>query len=270
MIDEREVWDRIGEVTDPELDRPLSALGFVESVEILDADVVVHFRLPTYWCAANFAFMMSADLRERVAQVPGVRSVTVRLRDHYAEDEISDGVNAGKAFSETFPGETDGELDELRHTFAVKAFLVRQEQLLRALLRAGYTADRLAQLTPADVRTEGDALLVRERPRERGASSAPDWRRVSGAARMYTLYGQKRTAAGLDTSDTGPLFTTAAGEPLVPGDLPEVLRAARTIRLNGAFNTILCTALNRVTHGVEVDADALCEEQPVAQRPAGC
>jgi len=50
--------------------------------------------------------------------------------------------------------------------------------------------------------------------------------------------------------------------------VPEHLRAARTIRLNGAFNTVLCTALNRITHGVEVDADALCEET-VEQRTAG-
>lgn len=271
MIDERDVWERIGEVTDPELDRPLSALGFVESVEIHDADVVVNFRLPTYWCAANFAYMMSADLRERVGRVPGVGSVTVRLRDHYAEDEISDGVNAGKAFSETFPGETDGELDELRHTFAVKAFLVRQEQLLRTLLRAGYTSDALARLSAADTRVEGDTLLVHEQEAadERGAADTPDWRRVPGAARTYTLCRQKRAAAGLDTAEDGPLFTTADGMPLTPDAVQEHLRAARTIRLNGAFNTILCTALNRITHGVEVDADALCEE-PAGQRSGGC
>ena len=49
MIDERAVWARIGEVMDPELDRPLDALGFVESVRIDGSEVVVHFRLPTYW-----------------------------------------------------------------------------------------------------------------------------------------------------------------------------------------------------------------------------
>lgn len=270
MIDERDVWEQIGQVTDPELDRPLSALGFVESVEIHDADVVVNFRLPTYWCAANFAYMMSADLRERVGRVPGVDTVTVRLRDHYAEDEISEGVNAGKAFSETFPGETDGELDELRHTFAVKAFLVRQEQLLRALLRAGYTADQLAHLTLADARVEGDALLVREGAAAGGPTATPEeWQRVPGIARAYALLRQKRGAAGLDVSDAGPLFVTASGAPLAPDAVPELLRAARTIRLNGAFNTVLCTALNRITHGVEVDTDALCEE-PVAHHSAGC
>ncbi|MGZ3638389.1 MAG: iron-sulfur cluster assembly protein [Ktedonobacterales bacterium] len=262
MIDERDVWAHIGEVMDPELDQPLDKLGFVESVEIQGAEVVVNFRLPTYWCAPNFAYMMTADLRERVALVPGVETVTIRLRDHFAEDEITDGVNAGRAFSQVFAGETDGELDELRMTFLRKAFLVRQEQLLRALLRAGYTPEQLVQLTASDIQVQGDVLLAREvrdqaRPSDTGDSG---WRHIPHAARTFALYRQKRAAAGLDMAAAGPLFTTAEGEPLTPESIPQHLRAARTIRLNGAFNTILCTALNNATHGVDVDADALCKE----------
>ncbi len=259
MIDERDVWAHIGEVIDPELDQPLDKLGFVEGVEIHGSDVVVNFRLPTYWCAPNFAYMMTADLRERVARVPGVETVTVQLRDHFASDEITGGVNAGRAFSQVFAGEADGELDELRMTFLRKAFLVRQEQLLRALLRAGYTPEQLVRLIASDVHVQGDTLLVREEsdPTDTGQSG---WRSIPNAVRTFTLFQQKRAVAGLDMSGVGPLFTTVEGEPLTPDSLPENLRAARTIRLNGAFNTVLCTALNRITHGVEVEADTLCEE----------
>lgn len=267
VIDERDVWAQIGEVIDPELDQPLDKLGFVEGVEVQGSEVVVNFRLPTYWCAPNFAYMMTADLRERVARVPGVETVTVRLRDHFAEDEISEGVNAGRAFSQVFAGEADGELDELRMTFLRKAFLVRQEQLLRTLLRAGYSAERLARLTGADARAEGGALLVRTEG-DVSETGQPGWRRIPNTARTLAMYRQKRAAAGLDMSGAGPLFTTAEGEPLTPEAVPELLRAARTIRLNGAFNTVLCTALNRITHGIDVDADALCEET-VERRTAG-
>ncbi len=259
MIDERDVWERIGEVIDPELDQPLDKLGFVEGVEIRDSEVVVNFRLPTYWCAPNFAYMMTADLRERVARVPGVETVTVQLRDHFASDEITGGVNAGRAFSQVFAGETDGELDELRVTFLRKAFLVRQEQLLRAMLRAGYTPEQLVRLIASDVHVQGDTLLVREEggPTDTGQSG---WRSIPNAARTFTLLQQKRAAAGLDTSGAGPLFTTTEDESLTPESLPQLLRMAHTIRLNGAFNTILCTALNRATYGVDVDADTLREE----------
>lgn len=266
VIDERAVWAQIGEVSDPELDQPLDKLGFVESVEIQGSAVQVNFRLPTFWCAPNFAYLMTADLRDRVARVPGVQTVTVQLRDHFAEDEISEGVNAGRPFSQVFQGETDGELDDLRMTFLRKAFLVRQEQLLRTLLRAGYAPERLARLAAEDVRVEGDALLVREEG-DGGEAGQPGWRCLPNAARVFALARQKRAAAGLETSG-GPLFTTAEGAPLTPEMVPELLRAARTIRLNGAFNTVLCTALNRITHGVDVDADALCDDTS-AQRTAG-
>lgn len=264
MIDERDVWARVGEVLDPELDRPLSALGFVECVEIRGAEVEVCLRLPTFWCAANFAFLMAADLRDRIGRAPGVERVTVRLTDHFAEDEIADAVNAGRPFSEVFPGEADGELDELRLTFARKAFLVRQEQLMRALLRAGETPERLALLRAAELRADGDALLLRRAAAQVGeerASQRDGWRRLPGLARLLALLRQKRTALGLPpVEDDGPLFTTETGEPLPPEReaVMAFLGAARMVRLNGAFNTLLCTGLNRVQHGVEVDADALC------------
>ncbi len=264
VIDERDVWARIGEVMDPELDQPLDKLGFVEGVEIHGSAVVVNFRLPTYWCAPNFAYMMTADLRERVARVPGVETVTVRLLDHFASDEITSGVNAGQTFSHVFAGEADGELDELRMTFLRKAFLVRQEQLLRTLLRAGYTPERIARLTATDIQTRGDALLVRDPRAEREAGDQSDpaqsgWQYIPNAARTFALFQQKRAAAGLHMSGAEPLFTTAEGEPLTSESIPQHLRMARTIRLNGAFNTVLCTALNRITHGVDVDSGALCE-----------
>lgn len=272
MIDEREVWAQIGTVLDPELDRPLDALGFVESVRVDGADILIQFRLPTYWCAPNFAYMMAADLRERVGRVAGVGSVTVRLLDHFADGEITEGINAGRTFADVFAGETDGDLDDLRRTFQRKAFLVRQEQLLRALLRVGYSAERLARWRGADVRVDGTALLVRA---ETGGMETDEadadgeatalvagtaWRRLDGLARTYRLYRQKRSAVGLSARDADPLFSTADGAPLTGEGVVEHLRAARTIRLNGSFNTILCTALNRITHGVEVDAEALRDE----------
>ena len=42
-------------VVDPELDQPITELGFVRSVRIDDAGVTVHLRLPTSFCAPNFS-----------------------------------------------------------------------------------------------------------------------------------------------------------------------------------------------------------------------
>jgi metal-sulfur cluster biosynthetic enzyme len=246
VIDERELQARIAEVVDPELDQSLSTLGFVDQVAVRGAAVEVSLRLPTYWCAANFAYIMAEDLRERIGRVAGVESVTVRLRDHYAEDEITAGINAGRSFSAVFPGDTDADLEELRHTFARKAFLIRQEQLMRALLRAGVPQERLAALRMEDACVEGDALLVRVGAApEDGAGTL----RLPGQARLLALLRSKRAAAGLATTGEGPLFTTAEGDPLPPDGVQEHLRAARMVRLNGAFNTLVCSGLYRSRYG---------------------
>src|SRR5690606_9064837 len=54
-----EVWARLDRVTDPELDDPITDMGFVEAVSVTGAEVSITFRLPTYWCSPNFAFLMA-------------------------------------------------------------------------------------------------------------------------------------------------------------------------------------------------------------------
>ena len=49
---EEEVLAQLDRVTDPELDEPVTELGFVTAVAAGEDGVVsVEFRLPTYWCA---------------------------------------------------------------------------------------------------------------------------------------------------------------------------------------------------------------------------
>jgi hypothetical protein len=47
-------------------------LQFVSSLEIEDGAVSVNLRLPTYYCAPNFAYLMVADAREALLSVEGV------------------------------------------------------------------------------------------------------------------------------------------------------------------------------------------------------
>jgi metal-sulfur cluster biosynthetic enzyme len=65
-------------VRDPELDEPITSLGFVASCTVSgDGDAQVRLRLPTYFCAPNFAFLMVADAYDAVAALPGVRRAEV-------------------------------------------------------------------------------------------------------------------------------------------------------------------------------------------------
>src|SRR4029077_12564813 len=109
--------------------------------------VHARLRLPTYFCAPNFAYLMVADAQAALTSVPGVEEAWVTLDDHFASREINAGVEAERDFSSTFPGQADGELAELRLLFDRKALLVRQGRLSRALTPHGHaTADELATL----------------------------------------------------------------------------------------------------------------------------
>src|ERR1035438_4129262 len=81
----------------------------------IDVDRAIEgLRLPTYFCAPNFAFLMVADAYDAVSATPGVRRAEIVLEDHFASDVINGGVAARAGFAQSFDGEAVGELHELR------------------------------------------------------------------------------------------------------------------------------------------------------------
>jgi metal-sulfur cluster biosynthetic enzyme len=161
------VWSALGTVLDPELDEPLTDLGFVARCEVTPAgDAIVRLRLPTYFCAPNFAFLMVADAYDAVSGVAGVRRTDVALIDHFAADAINQGVAARAGFVGTFGDQAVDELDGLRADFLRKAVLAGTDRVGRAMIRAG--ADDLAVLTLGDVPASGDLERLRARRRELG------------------------------------------------------------------------------------------------------
>src|ERR1700691_2313615 len=79
-------------VRDPELDEPITTLGFVASCVVsCEGRAVVRLRLPTYFCAPHFAYLMVADAYDAVSAVPGVRQARIVLEDHFASDVINGG-----------------------------------------------------------------------------------------------------------------------------------------------------------------------------------
>ena len=106
-------------------------------------------RLPTFFCAPNFSFLMVADAYDAVSAVPGVTRAEVTLADHHASAEINGGVAAQAGFvaSPVRPGEAVAELDELRPQFLRKAALAGQDRVARPLVDAGVGPDELAALT---------------------------------------------------------------------------------------------------------------------------
>jgi Iron-sulfur cluster assembly protein len=209
MISRDAAWSALGQVRDPELDRPITDLGFVAGLSITPAVVRVELRLPTYFCAPNFAWLMVADARDALAAL-GARPEVVLL-DHFASEEI----NAGGDFSSAFgDGSEDPGLESLRATFERKAHVAAQERLARALVGAGLDPDRLPEVTL-----------------DEAARLAPD-----EAAAVV----RRRTRLGLPA---GYALCDDAGQQLDGERLPVWLRFARTVRVSIDGNAALCRGL---------------------------
>jgi len=181
------VLDALAEVYDPELDEPITRLGFVTSCEVsADGDVQVVLQLPTPQCAPNFAFLMAADARTAVRRLPGVREVTIRLEDHYTGAEINSALSRGDGFTGAFPGETvDDDLAALRELFVRKALVGRESRLCEAMLADGLTPEEVAARRVEDLPDDApDARrclgprvdhLERRVPDQRGQQRAHIW-----------------------------------------------------------------------------------------------
>ena len=66
MPTEAAVLDALSGVRDPELDEPITELKFISGLHVGGDSVDVRLRLPTPFCAPNFAYLMAHDAREGV------------------------------------------------------------------------------------------------------------------------------------------------------------------------------------------------------------
>lgn len=211
-----DVWAALGSVMDPELDEPITDLDFVETCHVSDDGVAtVGLRLPTFFCAPNFSFLMVADAYDAVIAVPGVSQAVVTLADHHASAEINGGVAAQAGFMATFEGEATDELDELREQFLRKAAMAGQDRVARPMVDDGVGPDELAAMTLGEVAPSGDLTRLRER----------------------------RTQIGLAAGDDAPLLLHVDGSRVTTEQVPLHLRRARVTRMSIEANGEFCKSL---------------------------
>ncbi|MEM8852496.1 MAG: iron-sulfur cluster assembly protein [Pseudomonadota bacterium] len=214
----------LSRVMDPELDESITEMGFVEGVEIKGGAVTVLFRLPTYWCSPNFAFLMVEDIHAALRPVPGVTQVDVTLLDHLYAQEITDAVRDGRSFADAIGEDLAGDsLDEVRRTFEDKAFQRRQEAVLLDLKRQGMSDADIVAATLGDF----DGFTFED----------------ADAKTRAPLYRELLLHKGLAKRANDPAFVTLEGAPIPPDGLWGHLQTLRQVRINMEFGGALCRGL---------------------------
>jgi metal-sulfur cluster biosynthetic enzyme len=213
---ESEILAALDSVADPELDEPITELGFVRSVIIADDGVSVHLRLPTAFCSPNFAYLMASDAYDALRALDGIGEVRVLLDDHHDSDKINAGLAAEAGYVGTFGAEAKEGLDELRRTFLRKAHTAAMERCVSALMRQnGLAADDLHRLILRDL---------------------PDGREKSALLR-------RRFALGLSMCPNSTVVVDDDGHPLPAEAVPMRLRFARSVRISMEGNAHFCRGL---------------------------
>jgi len=245
---EAAVWDAVAVVSDPELDEPVTQMGFVEGIEVgEDGSVKLDFRLPTYWCSPNFAFLMLDGVRAALDALPWRPSHRITLHDHLFADEVNQGLAAGKPFAEIFeelaPG---GNLDELRLKFQMKAFQRRQEALLAGLRDAGWSEMEILALDRRSLATPPSALTT-----------------------AFARYAEAFDARFPQATATAPVIVDWGGAIVDGAGFGEHVARLRSVRINMEFNGALCRGLKDVRYREKADSElTLIDFLP--QTPVAC
>jgi metal-sulfur cluster biosynthetic enzyme len=222
----REALDALGVVLDPELDEPITDLGFIQSLEVrprgAEVELELHLRLPTSFCSPNFAYLMCSDSKDALAALPWTSTVVVELDDHHDSALINSGLAADAGYRGTFGHEAEEDLEELRDTFRRKAHTAAMERALTGVLRADpdRSVESLATVTLTDlpVGRTTDALL------------------------------RRRAALDLPADPEALVFVDHAGRPYTVDEVPMALRRARSTRVSIDGNSHFCRGLLRTRY----------------------
>ena len=220
----------VGAVLDPELDEPLLELGFIHAVEVDGDHARIVLRLPTYWCSANFAYIMGEDIKAAVGAVPWVAGVEVRLVDHFAMEEINRGLSEGRDFQEAFGGEAEDGLGIVRAEFREKSFLGRQSVVIQAMRKDGMSDEAIAAATCGAL--EGRAVAI-----------DPD------GAKEIRRYMEARRQRAAPAGAADPAFVDRSDRPVPAGRISDHLREIRRIRSSFEANGAICRMLHAARYG---------------------
>ena len=230
-----DVLRALSRVYDPELDRPITELGFVRSVKVGDT-VEVEITTSTFWCSPNFIYMMLVDARREVAEELRIQvdKVRVYIRDHLDEERINRCVSEGLSFRECFGEEATGDLELLRRVFKEKSLRSRLYQLALVMKRKGLTYEDIVSLRVESVVDRGDLVELRLGQRVITFSGEE-----ASVVRSYLdfiarNFGRVEYLAIWDLNGSRP--TVWQLRELVEG-------AGRVIKLNFDVNAVLCRLL---------------------------
>lgn len=92
-ITKTKVMKELEKVVDPEIGIPITEMKLIDNIKITGDKVLVEFHLTMPFCPAIFATKIASDIKKFVSKIKGVKSVEVKLKNHFMADEINKEIN---------------------------------------------------------------------------------------------------------------------------------------------------------------------------------
>lgn len=219
-IDSAEIYNQLEQVTDPELDRPLTELGFIDDVLIDGADITVDLRLPTGMCSPVFAWMMARDAKNEIRSLDNVGQVTVNLEDHLFAEQITMGINDDRAFDDVFEDAETGP-EHVRRKLDWKACLAREYEVIEEFRQKDISPEETVHIERGDVNIEDTATVVLLKGKT-----------VEFQSDIIHDYLQKAEEFDISTEPANRLLVDSNGEPIDVNSFDQVRRRLRAAHVN--------------------------------------
>ena len=86
---EKEIFERLKEVKDPEFGFSIVEANMVDEVKVEGNKAKILFHLTMPFCPLPFALHIGKEIKKRASEVPGIKEVEVRVQKHVSEGEIN-------------------------------------------------------------------------------------------------------------------------------------------------------------------------------------
>jgi len=92
---EKEIYERLREVKDPEFGFSIVEAKMVDEVKVEGNKAKILFHLTVPFCPPPFALYIGREIKKRASEVSGIEKVEVKVQKHVQADEINKALEKG-------------------------------------------------------------------------------------------------------------------------------------------------------------------------------
>lgn len=86
---ERQIYEELKEVTDPEIGASIVDMGLVDEISVKGDEAHVAYHLTMPMCPPPLALIIGSGIKKKLFKIGGFSKMDVKLSNHYFKDQIN-------------------------------------------------------------------------------------------------------------------------------------------------------------------------------------